>query len=307
MHRWATIALLATATVSLAESFDERLARGNALLRSGDVERATDAYRELQVEEPESRALYYAMGCAHYESALESLGLKDAPSAKQAFSEAQSAFEQALAADDPEMRKNAAFNEANCRAQQALLTVGAGDGESTINAFEYAIAKYEDCLKRYPDHKGLQQNLDHMRYRLKKLLQNPPPPQQQNDQDQQQQEQQEQKDDQQQQQGKQEGQNQQEQQEESEEREQQPQEQEERQDENGRSSDEQQESDQQPESGASEAAQDEDSDSTETQEPQSLDRQSVEAILDSIEERDQREQRQIRSGPRDTRLRTEWW
>jgi len=337
------------ACTAAADAFNDRLRHGNALLRSGDAEEAIALYRELQVENPASEILNFALGCAQYEAAEQHLDVKDDAEAEAALLAARDAFDRAQVGDDPALRRDAAYNRANAVARLAMLQDDAEDFAQTVQRYEESIKTYEEVLRRYPELDGARQNLDHMRYRLKKMLQNPPPPpesdqseqqdqqeeseqqeqseqsdqsDQQDQQDQsEQQEQQEQSDqqdqsdqseqpdqqnEQQQQQDESESQDESERQEQSEQSEQQdPQEQEQRQDQ----LEEQEQSDPSEQPDQAEQAlkpQPEQQIDGAPQEPE-MDRASVEAILRSLEEMDEREQKQMRSGPPDTRLREEWW
>jgi hypothetical protein len=294
-----------------AQSLEQRLREGNALLRGGDIDGASGVYRDLHFEEPDSDRLHYALGCAHYEQAERLLG--EAPDeAAQAFTRARESFAAASWSRDPVIRRNAAFNEANTLARVAMTLPQEIGQEALVQAFGNAVNAYEDVLRRFPDHADARQNLDHLRYQLKKMLQNPPQEQQQQEGDgdgeQQEGDQDQEQDssDQSEQGGEQEQDQQQEQQQSgSEEQEQ----------------DEQQQDQPEPEPAEQEPGEqeapdsDEEQDTTpdasaaqeEAEQEEAMDRQSVEAILQSLEEMDQQEQRQMRTGPTDNRLRREWW
>jgi hypothetical protein len=291
----AALLAMALSTPGAAESFDKRLAAANALLHSGNYEGALSAYRDLQVEDPESDLLYYNMGCAQYEKAQGLAGAEFMDEAVQAYAAASEAFEKASWGDSPALRRNAQYNLANTAAQMAKLSVTSGNETEARRAFEECIRKYEELLARFPDDKAAQNNLDHMRYYLKKMLQKPPPQEDQQQQDQDQQEgQNEQQDEQQQQESQDEKQEQDQQRQNKQSQDQQDsQEQEEQQ----QVSSEQQEQQQSP--------QDQAESTDEESEPQ--DRQTIEAILQSLEDLDQREQYDLREGEVDSHLRKEWW
>lgn len=300
MRRAMVLVLIAAwAAEGGAESFNARLAKANALLGRGDVEAAMNVYRDLQIEEPESDRLHYAIGCGHYESAQQHLGLRAVEDAREAFEKARDAFEQARRSPGPAVRRNASYNAVNCTAQLALQTAATGKYEEVLEAFRESIAKYEDLLARYPDHEGARQNLDFMRYRLKRMLQNPPKTQpNQRDNSQENQEnapQQQQKQDPQQ------------------SNEQQPQESPREQSEDSEQQQGQPEQRQTAESAPnpseadSEAVPVADASHDMKKERENLDRQSIEAILQSLEEMDQQEQRRVRAGAPDDRPRREWW
>ncbi|MCL4691741.1 MAG: hypothetical protein KJ060_04430 [Candidatus Hydrogenedentes bacterium] len=307
----AIVLLCALASASHADSFRERLNAANALLRGGDVQAALDGYRDLRVDDPESPELLYNMGCAKYEEALRNLqdGMEDAST--NPFEEARASFEKAQALGAGDLREDAAFNKANCLAQFAKhMSPESVEQDALIDAYQQSITAYEDLLRQYPDHTGARKNLDHMRYLLKKMLQNPPPPPEEN-------------------QGKGENEPQEEQKQEEQppdpSAEQQPGEQEQPQQaqQDSESEDEAQQQEQ-PEPEEAEENQDREEQMQNAAEPDTQeeeeqreaqavetgdlpDRQTIEALLQSLEDRDQMEQQSERREPRQTRIRREWW
>ena len=289
MFRAAVAIVLITPVAFGAGSFRARLEEAHALLNDGDVDGAVALYRDLQTDDPESDVLYYNLGRAHYEGAMQEAGLDAHEDALASIEQAMEAFEKVLHSADPEVRRDAAYNHANCVAQVAKLSATAQKHQETVEAFEQSVAEYEDFLRQHPDHEGARNNLDHMRYLLKSMLQNPPPPQQQQGEGDDENQDQEQQDDQgQDQQQEQEGQQQQQDQEEGPEDKQ-----EEQQAEQQQQAQEQDESDEQEPSSEEEAPPD--------------DRQNVEAILQSLEDIDEQEQHDARTQRPDTRLRNDWW
>lgn len=255
-----------------SESFTERFEEANALLEKGDVEGALGAYRDLQIDAPESDALYYGIGCAQYEQALNKLALEAGDEASEAFETSKASFEKARLSPNALLRRNAGYNLANADAQLAKLTVAAGNHEDTVAAFERAIQGYEGFLRRYPAHEGAQNNLDHMRFLLKKMLQNPPPSQEKEEQTEEGTQEQKQDDSQQESSGEQEAQQQ----------------------------------DGQQEEGSS-AMGERSTAEDETAEAEPEQRQDVEAILQSLEDQDNREQQKTRPGQRNVGITQEWW
>ncbi|GMV94394.1 MAG: hypothetical protein AMXMBFR82_41720 [Candidatus Hydrogenedentota bacterium] len=307
----AIVLLCALASASHADSFREKLNAANALLRGGDVQAALDGYRDLRVDDPESPELLYNLGCARYQEALQDLqgALKSAE--ENPFAEAHATFEKAQALGGGALREDAAFNKANCLAQFArYLSPDDVGQDEIIDAYQQSIAAYEDVLRQYPDHAGARKNLDHMRYTLKKMLQNPPPPPDEN-------------------QGKGENEPQEEQKQEEQppdpSTEQQPGEQEQPQQaqQDSESEDESQqqeqpepeesEENQDPEEQMQNAAEPDEQEEEEQREARAVeagdlpDRQTIEALLQSLEDRDQMEQQSERREPRQTRIRREWW
>ena len=290
----AAVAIVLITPVALgAESFRSRLEQAHALLREGDVQGAMALYRDLQTDDPESDVLYYNIARVHYDGAMQEAELEAHEDALASLEQAKEAFAKVLHSADPQVRRDAAFNHANCVAQVAKLSATAQKHQETVEAFEQSVAEYEDFLRQHPDHQGARNNLDHMRYLLKSMLQNPPPPQQQQGEGDENQDQEQQDDQGQDQQQEQEGQQQQQDQEEG----------------AGEKQEEQEEQEEQPEQQpqAQEQEESEDSEQSPEDEPPPDDRQNVEAILQSLEDIDEQEQRETRTQPADSRLRNNWW
>ncbi|HIJ65249.1 MAG TPA: hypothetical protein HPP77_04790 [Candidatus Hydrogenedentes bacterium] len=261
------LSLLAILCVAASATlFNERVEEAHALLEQGDADGALAAYRNLQTDEPESDLLHYSIGCAQYEKSMADASAGAAEGAVELLSEAEKSLAKVAASPDAAIRERGGYNRANCRAQLAKQAAVAGQYELAAEKFQEALAAYDDFLRLYPDHKDARHNRDHIRYLLKKMLQNPPDQQGQNgdrneQQDGDQQKQQESKDDQQAQQSG----------EEEEQREV------DQQNEPAPSEPDQQPQDKSQEQGAEE------------EEQQDLDRRNIEAILDSLEDLDQRE------------------
>lgn len=316
MYRAIIVTVLVAASAFAAESFNDRLAKGHALLGGGDGAGALTQYRDLQTEDPESPVLYYSMGCAQYRQGMQEVDLNAPQDALASFQEAKASFEKVLNAPDAEMRKDAAYNHANAIAQIAKQSLAARKYDEAKEAFEDAIQEYDQFLKQHPEHEGARINLDHMRYLLKSMLQNPPPPQPQQgqgenkpDQDQNKkpdqnnkqcpnpQQAQQQKDDQQKDQDK-DGQSKQDQ----DKKDQQPQG-----DQKDRQPQQQpdQTQEQQQAQAMSEDEQDHQKKSIDTPQPDT--QQNVDAILQSLEDVDKREQRETRNERTEIKIRKDWW
>jgi Ca-activated chloride channel family protein len=164
------------------ESFNQRVKKANRQLIDGDADGALSSFRDLQTDEPESPLLYYGQGCALYKQGVQE---SDAPSpehAVEAFKAARESFEKASLSPDEKIRLSALYNRATSTSELATLLTKAKDTKGAVDAFKDAIAQYEDLLKRRPDDAASKKNLDHIRYLLKKFLQNPPKQQDQKDQ-----------------------------------------------------------------------------------------------------------------------------
>ncbi len=284
-----------------AESFQQRLNKANADLKNGKIDDALTAYRDLQTEDPESETLYYDFGCAHYRQGKEAGDQKQVQEALTSFGEAKKSFEKVLNARDPEIRKNASFKHANAVAQIALQSKEAKKYDETKKAFEESVKEYEAFLKQYPKHQGARAKLDYMRYVLKDMLQKPPPPQEQQGKgdekkDQKGDKKQEQKDDKKQEQKDQKGENK--------DQEKKDEQKEAKKDEK---KDEKSEKAQEA-SELKEASKDEkDQKEKSPDEAKPDDKQNVDAILQSLEDTDHREQRDMKNQRNEVKMRKEWW
>ena len=166
--------------LAFAESFEARLQQGFATLQSGDSEAALAAFLELQVEEPDSPKVQYGIASARYVQALSALA-SDEEGAKgpEKMADARAHFESMDTAADSAMDGLASFGAANSTVQIARHSGPMENYEETVDAFKESIRGYERALEQYPDLEVANTNLNHARYALKTMLQNPPPKQQQ--------------------------------------------------------------------------------------------------------------------------------
>ena len=288
-----------------AVSFRQQLEKGNAQLREGNATGALDQYRELLTEDPESPLVHYNMGLAHYGEASQFGGLGSTEDAVAALNKAKEEFENVEKnSPDAKLRLDAAFNHANATAQQAkwaaeAVKSGAGKFEDIIKGFEASVAEYEELLKRQPDHAGARRNLDHMRYLLKSMLQNPPPPQEQQQQQQQQQ---------------QDGENQeQDQQKQEQDQQKQEQDKQDKQEQDKQNKQQQEQQDQAEQQQQQQQASQSDKEQQQDQQDQAqnsdnLPEGNTEALLESLEEMDKREQREVKNQQqRGNPAQGNWW
>ncbi|MCX5757508.1 MAG: hypothetical protein NTU83_03185 [Candidatus Hydrogenedentes bacterium] len=285
------------------ESFQQRLDKANADLKNGKIDDALTAYRDLQTEDPESETLYYDFGCAHYRQGKEAGDQKQAQDALTSFEEAKKSFEKVLNARDPEIRKKASFEHANAVAQIALQSKEAQKYDETVKAFEEAVKEDESFLKQYPGDQGAHAKLDYMRYLLKSMLQNPPPPQQQQGQgDQKKDQKDDQKKDQKQEQKEQQGENK-----DQEKKDEQKDQKEAGKDENKEKKDEKSEKAQEASELKDQVKDQKDQKEKPQDEAKQDDKQNVDAILQSLEDTDHREQRDMKNQRSEVKMRKEWW
>jgi hypothetical protein len=301
--------VIAIAGAASADSLHDRILRANGLLRSGEADKALDSYHAIQVDHPESPVLDYNVGCAEYEKGVKALQSDDKKKDGAALSQAIESFNRAIQSGDPAVSESAAFNRANCLAQTAK-NLGEGEAQGDrVKAFQDAIRAYDDVLKSDPNNDGAKQNIDHLRYMMKKTP--PPPPPQQGGDDSKPQDNQSGKDENKQQQDQNDPSNRQDQQKPDDQSQQQNQQQEK--EDNASQPDKPQDrqnqadnsQDRQQDSGQSEQNSNEEKNDAGTPPP---DRQSVEALLQSLENQDKEMQKDLRKGARTARVRPSgWW
>ncbi len=290
MRNWMILlATLMLALPAVAQSFEERLEHGHALLRGGELEKATSEFQKLRVDFPESELLEYSVACAEYEQAAKVLeDSQDAPALKMMTDAAQH-FQGLFSAYDSFVRENARLNAANSFTQIAKASEEIEKRNKVDSAYINSILAYEDMLELYPDHTTAKVNLNYTRYLHKKYLQEHPP----EEKDQQESpdedgDESEEKD-----QGQEDGDNGEQDQEG---------EQEEGEADSGNEEDDPGESD----SESQEAGEGEQSEADMAQDPQS--RENIEAILQSLEDKNAEEQEDLRTDKRPSRAREgKWW
>ena len=287
MHRlaWLILALILGGMLPVeASSLREQVEHGNELLERGDAQAALELYRLLQVEEPTSGLLRYNMGCAEVSLGKEALEAGRLDEAFEHFGTALEIFENLPEDAAPSLRRDAEYNRVNTRGRQARAIAGAAPYEEALEAVEGSIRRYEEFLARYPDHEAAQHNLDHMRYLRKTLLNDPPPEEPQPEED------------------------------ESEGDDPEEGEGEESEPEDG---EEGEDGEEQPEPGDGEEDQDAGGDEAPAEpepDPEEMDapeapetRHNIEAILQALEDEDNREQREMLREHGGPRIRMEWW
>ncbi len=180
----AALCAMLLSVPATAESFRARLDAAAAQLQRGDAAGALQAYQDLLVDYPDAAEVAFGAACARYRIAEQALAAAQAEGAVQGFEEARAAFDPLRQSRDARIRREAAFNAANSVAQTALVAEQAAPPQEAVAALREAAAAYEAVLREHPDHAGAQQNLDHVRYRLKLLLQQPKQEQEQQQQEQ---------------------------------------------------------------------------------------------------------------------------
>ncbi len=267
-----------------AASLREQIERGNELLEQGDAQAALELYQLLQVEEPSSGVLRYNMGCAKVSLGKEALQAGRLDEAIEHFEGALEIFGNLPDSADAELRRNAEYNRVNTAGRQARETARAAPYEDALEAVDQSIRGYEEFLARYPDHEAAQHNLDHMRYLRKTLLDDPPPEEPQPEEDE------SEGDD----------------PEEGEGEESEPEDGEEGED--GEEQPEPGDGEEDQDAGEGEAPAEPEPDPEEMDAPEAPEtRQNIEAILQALEDEDNREQREMLREHGGPRIRMEWW
>ncbi len=140
-----------------AKSAAELVKEGNEQLTGGNYREALAAFDRAREQAPESAVVAYDRGVALYR-----LGEFDA---------AETAFQDALGPEMPELEAKAKYNLGRCAHAQAVA--GADDLETAIHDTGRAIGFYKEALQLRPDDSDAKQNLGQaerlQRYLKKKL------------------------------------------------------------------------------------------------------------------------------------------
>ena len=185
LSRFYTLLLVMfTAGVSFdALAFERALREAGPLLERGEADAALGVLKEAQIDDPNAPELRFGIACAQYVKGEGLLNSGAPEEAAAAFQEARALFSSLAREDREEIAREATFNGANVLARQALARADGDDYPAAVAALREAVTAFEAGLERFPEHPGIRQNLDHLRYRLKELLQNPPPKQEQPEQE----------------------------------------------------------------------------------------------------------------------------
>ncbi len=276
MRKWLAFAFaVAAAANASGEEFGARFKEGYRQLRLGNPEAALASFQELLTETPDSELVRYSIGSAEYEMGLKNFEKGDVAAGSESLNRARSQFDELRTAATPFVREEAGFASANSIAQLGKNLDEQQAYKDRLDALRAAVESYESFLEQYPDHEGAATNLNHTSYLLKKMLQNPPPDQQKSEDDQ----------------G--EGENQDQAQQGEQGDQPQPESPEDQQ---------QQEQDDSADENQSNTPQDQASQSDKTED------QNIEAILQSLEDKNQEEQKNLRKAKEAPRVRDgKWW
>jgi Ca-activated chloride channel family protein len=274
-------AILATATGVYAQGFDSRFEEGYTLLRAGDPDGALESFRQLLTEDPESEFVQYSIAAAQYEKGLKDLELEAPEEAIEQLYLARDGFDALRNTKDRFLRNNAPFNAANSTAQVAKHYDAHEQYNERVQALRDAIVAYEKLLRQQSEHASAKTNLNHARYLLKTMMQDPPPDQERADDE-----------------GGEEGeQGQNDQQSEGQE---------------GENDEESEEGEQDPPEGDENQSSEDQNSGGDPQdssiESQSLEDQNIEAILQSLEDKNREEQKNLRKAKGPPKVREgKWW
>lgn len=160
-----------------AETFDGRFDEGYSQLRAGDPGAALASFQQLLTENPDSELVQYSIAAATYEKGLLDLEAEVSEEGFETLRKAKDGFDLLLGSQNSFLKSNAPFSSANCSAQVARHMDPNTQYNERVQHLQEAIQAYETHLRVMPDHAGAKTNLNHTRYLLKKMLQNPPPDQ----------------------------------------------------------------------------------------------------------------------------------
>ena len=172
---------LITGTVAYAAPVDT-IRDAQHLMEQGAAQEALDTLKELQVDYPESPEVRFGIGCAWFMLAEAATTAGNVEEAKKAYQESRTAFDALIHNENTGIAREAMYNRANCTLREAATIDTAQQYADAVAALRRAVEAYESGLEQYPEHEGMHANLEHARFQLKQLLQNPPPEQEQQDQ-----------------------------------------------------------------------------------------------------------------------------
>ncbi len=182
MRRLAMLCALCVAFSANADSFADRMREANSLLGSGNFEGAMAIYQDLKIDDPESDRIAHNMGLAKMRYADSLLMQGAAADAVESLTEAHTYFNTAIEGSDESVQNSAEFAAANTRLKIADAYKAQSAYKNALETYELAISEYEDILRRDPDHAGAKQNRALAKLRMKELMRDTPPEQQEQEQ-----------------------------------------------------------------------------------------------------------------------------
>ena len=171
---------------AFADSFADRMREANTLLGNGDFEGAMAIYQDLKIDDPESERIAHNMGLAKFRYATGLLESNNPKDALTALEEATGLFDKSMETGIDEIIETSEFAAANTTLKTADAHKAMNAYQQAIESYQLAISQYEDILRRDSGHAGAKQNRALARLRLKELMRDTPPEEQEQEQQQQQ-------------------------------------------------------------------------------------------------------------------------
>lgn len=166
--------LYCTTGTYAAEYFDERFEPGYELLNMGEYEQALEAFNVLKTETPESALVDYSIASTHYKQAVAESNEENLMETFGMLTMAKEQFDDLARIPDPFLKGNAPFSSAVCSAQIAKLYNTTEEFQLRVDALKIAINEFDKVLLLDSDHESAIRNRDHLSYLLKTLLQSEP-------------------------------------------------------------------------------------------------------------------------------------
>jgi tetratricopeptide (TPR) repeat protein len=129
--------------------------QGAKAYAAGDYDLALQKFAEAQLDQPESQALAYNAGNAHFR--------------KKKYDEAIASYKKALHGDDAALAASAHYNMGNAHFRKGEFAIQAGKQEG-IEDYRAAMADYKKSLEIRPDNKDAKRNIEVVQARIKELL-----------------------------------------------------------------------------------------------------------------------------------------
>ncbi len=129
--------------------------QGSKAYATGDYDQSLQKFAEAQLDDPESQALAYNIGNAHFR--------------KKKYDEAIVAFKKALSGKDAKLAGKAYYNLGNSQFRKGEFAIQSGHQEG-IEDYREAMANYKKSLEITSDNKDAKRNIEVVQARIKELL-----------------------------------------------------------------------------------------------------------------------------------------
>jgi Ca-activated chloride channel family protein len=140
----------------LAASPRQLVVKGNALFSAGEYDKALDAYKEAEVNAPESPYLYFNTGAALYKQG-------EYAAAREAFQQA------ALKSQDLNLEAESKFNLGLCAVRESERQQDS-DLQKALDAYGQSIQFFREALDLKPDFHEAAENIEVVRLMMKSIL-----------------------------------------------------------------------------------------------------------------------------------------